>query len=324
MKFEGLLTNNSAIKSVISRKDTASAYMFVCEDRVLLDEAVTLFLASRIGGDKAKTIARIERNGFVDIKYYPLESEDKKSDRVLVSDVEAVIADVVYTPFEMDKKFYVINDANTATEPAQNKLLKTLEETPQSSCIILKCTRANEILPTIKSRCVKVEIVGFSTEQIENELSRFYVEDERFGFAVGVSRGFVGIAMQAMQDESAYRLFSIVRETFLFMKTSKDLLHYSAKWLACKQNLNQLLDYTELLLSDLVLFDSKQGKNVRLKGNVKDLSDLNRAGYTSEVALKILPVITEAKRKLDFNVNATSVVDGTLYSILEVKTKCQR
>lgn len=324
MEFASLLKKNTALKSVLERKDTASAYMFICEDEILLNEAVTLFLASRIGGDERKTVERIERNGYVDVRYFPQDKDDKKSDRVLTEDVETLIRDVVYTPFEFDTKYYVINNANTATEPAQNKLLKTLEETPKSSCIILKCLKADEILPTIKSRCVKIEIAPYPTELIEEELSKSYTYDERFSFAIGVSRGYVGIALKSMQDDSAYKLFSIVRETFLYMKTSKELLHYSAKWIACKQNLVQLLDYAELLLSDIVLYDTKQANNIRLKGFIKDLSTLNKAGYTSEVALKILPVITEAKRKLNFNTNANSVVDGTLYSILEVKTKCQR
>ena len=257
MKFERLLKTNHALNTILyANKRDASAYIFVCQDEMLLDEAVTLFLASRI--EKAygheKAIERIERGGFADIKYYP-KSEDGK---VKVDDVKDLLSDVYYTPIELEKKFYVINNANMANEASQNKLLKTLEDTPNSSCIILKCTNLVNILPTIKSRCVKVEISAFAIEEVEKELETLvqknYPKDDRFYFALGVSEGYVGEALKALEDDLSYNLFSLVRETFLYMKTSKELLHYSALWLNFKQNLNKLLSYTQLFLSDLVLY----------------------------------------------------------------------
>lgn len=327
MKFERLLKTNHALNTILyANKRDASAYIFVCQDEMLLDEAVTLFLASRI--EKAygheKAIERIERGGFADIKYYP-KSEDGK---VKVDDVKDLLSDVYYTPIELEKKFYVINNANMANEASQNKLLKTLEDTPNSSCIILKCTNLVNILPTIKSRCVKVEISAFAIEEVEKELEtlvqKSYPKDDRFYFALGVSEGYVGEALKALEDDLSYNLFSLVRETFLYMKTSKELLHYSALWLNFKQNLNKLLSYTQLFLSDLVLYGEKNGSKIKMKSCVKDYAQLANNGYTSFVAINVLPKVFEAKDKLNFNANPTAVVDWLLYSILEVKNKCQK
>lgn len=327
MKFERLLKTNHALSSLLSgNKREASAYMFVCEDELLLDEAVTLFVASKIESayGHEKTIERIERGGFADIKYYP-KGEDGK---VKVEDVKDILADVYYTPVELDKKFYVINNANTANEASQNKLLKTLEDTPPSSTFILKSTSVTNILPTIKSRCVKVEISAFSPEEVEREIEtvmqKSYAKDDRFYFALGVSEGYVGEALKALNDDLSYNLFSLVRETFLYMKTSKELLHYSALWLNFKQHLNKLLSYVQLFLSDLVLYGEKNGSRIKMKSCVKDYAQLANNGYTSFVALSILPKVFEAKDRLNFNANPTSVVDWLLYSILEVKNKCQK
>lgn len=291
--------------------------MFVCEDEALLDEAVTVFMATRITRENAGAVcSRIERNGYADIRYFP------QGEKVLVDDVNSLVEDVYYTPVELEKKFYVINKAQTANEASQNKLLKTLEDTPSSCCIILKCTNSTPILPTIKSRCIKVEIPPYPLEVIEKELAKVYREDDRFYFALGVSRGYAGIAYSAYADEKAFSLFTLAKETLIYMKSSKELLHYSALWLERKQNIGQLLDYLELILADLVLYGARDGQKIRFKGNVKEYVSLEKAGYTGEVALKILPVILQAKQKLDFNANVTAVIDGTLYSILEVKTKC--
>ncbi len=324
MRFASLLNSSTALSPIYEdakNGSVLSSYMFVCEDVALLNEAVALFIAYRIAksGQFVESVAdRILRNGYVDVKVFP------EGDKVKVDDVDKLVSDVYYTPVELDKKFYIINSAHTANEAAQNKLLKTLEEAPSSTCIILKCEKTVNILPTIKSRCQRIELVPYPYEQLKETLLRYYPENDVLNFALSVSGGFPGIAVETIEDKSKYAMFQIVRETLLFMKTSKDLLHYSAKWLAQKTRVKELLDNVERFMTDLVLLDAKEGSLIRLKGNVKDLLALKSMGYTGEVALKILPRIAESKQKLDFNASVTTVIDTTLYSILEVKAKCRK
>lgn len=324
MRFTSLLNSSIALSSLYGdaqRGTVLSAYMFVCEDGMLCDEAVALFIAKRIAknGQKPEDVAdRVLRNGYVDVRVFP------EGEKVKVEDVDKLVADVYYTPVELDKKFYIINNAHTANEAAQNKLLKTLEEAPSSACIILKCAKTASILPTIKSRCQRVELAPYSFDQLKEQLMRYYPENDVFNFALSVSGGYPGVAVSAIEDRSKYAMFQIVRETLLYMKTSKDMLHYSAKWLAQKTQIKELLDNVERFMTDLVMLDARAGSLVRLRSNVKDLLALRAMGYTGEVALKILPRIAESKQKLEFNASVTAVIDATLYSILEVKAKCRK
>lgn len=324
MKLRAFLTKSTPLISLytMARQGNISpAYMFVCEDEMLLDEAVATFIAQRIiksGQDIEKVVDKILRGGYADIKFFP------EGDTVKVDDVKKLLQDVYYTPMELDVKFYVINNAETANDAAQNKLLKTLEDVSSSTCIILKCKKVEKILPTIKSRCQRIEIPPYSYEELSEELARNYVEDESFNFALSVSGGYPGIAIKAMEDKSKYAMFQLARETLLFMKTSKDMLHYSAKWLAQKNSVREILDNVERFMSDLVLLDACQGSLIKLKSNTKDLITLKSMGYTGEVALKILPRIAESKQKLDFNASVVTIIDAILYSILEVKAKCRK
>jgi DNA polymerase III delta prime subunit len=56
-------------------------------------------------------------------------------------------------PYKAKIKIVVINEAEKLTLPAQNALLKTLEEPPPNSLIILTTVKKNLLLPTIISRC---------------------------------------------------------------------------------------------------------------------------------------------------------------------------
>lgn len=50
----------------------------------------------------------------------------------------------------------LMEDAHQMTEPAQNAFLKTLEEPPEDTIIILTAPREDLLLPTILSRCILI------------------------------------------------------------------------------------------------------------------------------------------------------------------------
>ncbi len=56
------------------------------------------------------------------------------------------------------KRIVWIEEANLLTPPAQNALLKMLEEPPVDTTFYLTCTAATSLLPTIRSRCTIVII----------------------------------------------------------------------------------------------------------------------------------------------------------------------
>jgi len=56
-------------------------------------------------------------------------------------------------PYQSEQKIVFIPQAETLTIPAQNALLKTLEEPPAHSLIILTVSHSHLLLPTIISRC---------------------------------------------------------------------------------------------------------------------------------------------------------------------------
>ena len=57
-------------------------------------------------------------------------------------------------------KVGVIVDADRMNEQAENAFLKTLEEPPNGTLLLLLTTRPQRLLPTILSRCVQVKLTG--------------------------------------------------------------------------------------------------------------------------------------------------------------------
>lgn len=76
---------------------------------------------------------------------------------ILVGQIRAVTADAYVAPNEASRKVYVIREADRMNTEAQNALLKALEEPPGHACFLLCTATADALLPTIRSRCVRID-----------------------------------------------------------------------------------------------------------------------------------------------------------------------
>lgn len=80
-----------------------------------------------------------------------------------IKQVRTIIEELAYASFQGKKRWYILLHADLATLPAQNAMLKILEEPPVNTQIILTCSSSSMMLPTILSRCQIIseqEIVG--------------------------------------------------------------------------------------------------------------------------------------------------------------------
>jgi DNA polymerase III delta prime subunit len=71
----------------------------------------------------------------------------------------------------------VIDDAHKMTDEAQNAFLKTLEEPPPNTLLILVTSEPSTLLETIRSRCAQIVFDALPPREIE----RFLVETQRVG-----------------------------------------------------------------------------------------------------------------------------------------------
>lgn len=98
-----------------------------------------------------------------------ISNEDKNS--IGIEKVREAILWLTVKPFQSRSKVVVIQNAELLTTEAQNALLKTLEEPPGNSKIILTCGHKSRLLPTIISRCaiLNVPYVPLSKSKTKNK-----------------------------------------------------------------------------------------------------------------------------------------------------------
>jgi DNA polymerase-3 subunit gamma/tau len=89
---------------------------------------------------------------------------------------------IKYSPAELSKKIYIIDEVHMLTTEAFNALLKTLEEPPSHAVFILCTTEEWKIPPTISSRTFHVRFEKPSKEELLRSLQRI-VEGEKLKIA---------------------------------------------------------------------------------------------------------------------------------------------
>ena len=86
---------------------------------------------------------------------------------MLVSDIDGpVISAASKTPFESQRRVFVIERVDELGDEAANRMLKTLEEPPSFVHLILLTDRLVEVLPTIRSRCQLVRFDAPSVDEV--------------------------------------------------------------------------------------------------------------------------------------------------------------
>lgn len=105
------------------------------------------------------------------------------------------------TPYESDRRIAVLLRFHEANENAQNALLKTLEEAPGKSILLLTADTPENLLPTIVSRCELLRLRPLSVDPLADQLQKsLNIHLTQARALARISGGRPGIALQLHSD----------------------------------------------------------------------------------------------------------------------------
>ncbi len=124
--------------------------------------------------------------------------EPSETDVIKIDPVRAVVAAAAYRPFEARRRVIIIDDADCLNADAQDALLKSLEEPGASSVFILVSSRPETLLPTVRSRCARVNFGHLAAGDIVRLLTERhgYTPEEAHAMAA-VADGSLGRALDS-------------------------------------------------------------------------------------------------------------------------------
>jgi DNA polymerase-3 subunit delta' len=102
-----------------------------------------------------------------------------------------------YRPFEGRRRVVIIDEADALVVPAQNGLLKTLEEPPSASAFILVTSRPDSLLPTVRSRCPQLRFRPLGPDEVAAALTRLGRTEVEARAVAAIADGSIGHALDA-------------------------------------------------------------------------------------------------------------------------------
>ncbi len=120
--------------------------------------------------------------------------------------IRDLIAELALLPVEGDARVAIVESAHRMNEDAQAALLKTLEEPPSATTIVLCADAEEPLLPTILSRCVRIRLGPVGVRDIEAIVAEHGAADPPVAArAARISGGRPGVALRWILAPDALR-----------------------------------------------------------------------------------------------------------------------
>jgi DNA polymerase-3 subunit delta' len=135
----------------------------------------------------------------------PIESGKKvRAEKIKIEPVRELIYSLALRPVEARRRVVRLLRFDAANVETMNAFLKTLEEPPANVVILLTAESADELLPTIVSRCEVLALRPLPLTTVRDALiTGFTIPVERAELLARLSGGRLGWAVRMGADESA-------------------------------------------------------------------------------------------------------------------------
>jgi DNA polymerase-3 subunit delta' len=148
-------------------------------------------------------------------------------------------------------KMFVLDGADRLTVPAANALLKTLEEPPRTTRFLLLAEKFARVLPTIRSRCGRINFARLPEAVISTEVSRFEKNDAKALVYARIADGSIGRAVRHWGAGSLRQRDQVL--TWIELALSGDFSSLFSQVDTMNQHLSSLLRFLDQVIHDLLM-----------------------------------------------------------------------
>ncbi len=165
--------------------------------------AARLLCLAPEGGDACGACAHCTRLAAGTHPDLRLVTRDEERRDIRIEQVRELARWLALQPLMATRKIAVVDGAHCLNEHGQNALLKTLEEPPAASVLVLIAPSAGLLLPTIRSRCQVFRLDPLPREGVVRVLTAAGVSPERARDLASLAEGSPGQALAYEGEDAA-------------------------------------------------------------------------------------------------------------------------
>jgi DNA polymerase-3 subunit delta' len=325
MSFKEIVGQDTAIKflkQAVSNNELPPAYLFLGRDGV--GKRLTALTLSKVincqkqnldSCDECLSCKKIENFNHADVIWISLS---ENSSFIKIEQIRQLKYQLSLKPFESKRKIAVILDADFLNAESSNALLKTLEEPPADTLIILTASNASRIFSTIISRTQVVKFFPLREQAVKQLLIKKHklAEDEATILS-RLSQGSIGRALQ-LKDNDILKKRDIVINNLIGQDNNfwEDMFAQNT----FKLNFLEVLDILAIWYRDLLILKIAGKEDELVNWDRKEDLAAFAQNYNLESIDKIISLIFELRREAEQNLNTKLLCQRLLLEIEGVKT----
>ena len=311
------------LKASILHDRVAHAYLFFGEDRIgkrlaalRFAQAINCEIDYGPGGPDACGACRSCRQ--IEARTHPdfllIEPDQEQANpQIKIEQIRELEQQLVYHPLVGRRKVCLIDEADRMTPGAANALLKTLEEPPDHSLLLLITSRPSALLATVRSRCQGIRFVAPARADVETALKttrRIPPADARF--LAMVTQGRIGQALET--DLAATR---VQQDEFSTLTSAKSLhsvgtLLTAAEALYRSDRAPEALEWIVRWVRDLILVSVGADPDHLLNRDRLPQLEESAHGLRPDALLDLLADIETIQQAATRNVNLQMALETIL------------
>ncbi|WP_064579363.1 hypothetical protein [Streptobacillus moniliformis] len=280
-------------KNEILNLKKSATFMLFADNRISLIENAKIFTSMLINEFNTDILTH------PDVSYYP---------ELKINDVREIIISSVESPYISDKKIYIIDSIETTKKEPLNALLKVIEE-PSPNVFFILLTRRLEILETVKSRSIILNLnLTLNTKLIEENLEMFnFLENNMDYLNMYISKKD-RVDLEVYKVESLDEIISSIKNYFdeinVFTVISYQYaIDYLVKNIRFMKEIDIIILKDELLSILLVSNDNKKSRD-----RIKIFMNTCINKYSKFKNFHYLDELLEYKLSINANVNLKTLM----------------
>jgi DNA polymerase-3 subunit delta' len=298
------------------------AYLFLGPDgvgkRTLAMALAQAIHCSELQGDycgRCVNCASIIHGNHADVRFIgPLLGKKE----IAIQQIRELERELRFRSFGGKQKIAIVDPVTLMNAAAQNALLKTLEEPPAKSLIILIAPNGGGILPTVRSRCLRLSFAPLPCAEVAAVLqAKHRVKAEEAVFLAAMATGSIGVALSLDQEGLIEK-----RKTWTEMLGSLKPGDYqaavvTAEALAATRNgALEFFKWAESWYRDLLVY--RVTRNSEELVNLDMLAQIEQQAAASKVenSLAAMAGIADAAAGIQRNLNRRMVLEKLLFGVV--------
>ncbi len=245
----------------------------------------------------------------------------EKPNTISVEDVRTQVnGDIMIKPYSSPYKIYIIEEAEKLNVQAQNALLKTIEEPPFYAVILFLTVNAGMLLPTIRSRCVTLDLKPVSSALVKKHLmEKLEIPEYRANICTAFAQGNIGKAKRLALSSDFSEMMEHALHLVKYIQDMEvtDIISDLKRINTYKMEINDYLDLLTVWYRDVLMFKATRDADSLIFSDelISIREKVKKSSY--EGLESVIKALDKAKVRLNANVNFDMALELLLLTMKE-------